>query len=124
MRKMEEKQFGFEMITWLMTHDPLTAKMMESVKMTKVEDYTGILGFFGCNWFIRQAERDGRKDPKVYTKDDKILVETYGRNNDIVIVIDDIKYFWLVDSYLLLCFVQNEFTMSLFNKRMEAIYGD
>ena len=121
---MKTKEFVFELTNWLCLHDKSFARMMCGVQMTKVENYTGILNFMGANWFLKQAERDGRSDPKIYTQDGKIIVELDAKDTDQVIVIDDIKYFYLIDSFILLSFIQNKEAMDLFHSRLEAIYGD
>ena len=123
---MKAKVFSFELINWMATHDEIFARMMMGVKLTKVKDYTGVLNFMGANWFIKhiENERPGRSDPKIYTQDGKIIVELEGRDADQVIVIDDIKYFYLIDSFMLLSFIQNKEAMDLFHNRLEVIYGD
>lgn len=121
---MKAKEFGFELTNWLATHDVSFARMMTGVKMTKVNEYTGFLNFFGANWFIKQEDRDGRLDPKIYTQDGKIIVEVCGRDSDITIIMDNLETFYLIDSYMLLSFTQNKEAMDLFHSRLEAIYGD
>lgn len=121
---MKVKQFVFEMTNWLCLHDEVFARMMCGVQMTKLDGYTGILNFLGANWFLKPAERDGRSDPKIYTKEGKIIIELEGKDSDQVIVVDDIKYFYLIDSFMLLSFIQNKEAMDLFHSRLEEIYGD
>lgn len=121
---MKKEMFAFEMTNYLTAHDPLFAKMMMNVKMSKVDGYTVLSGLFGANWFVKKVERSEKLDPKIYTEDGKLFIEIYGKGRDNIIILDDVKYFWLIDSYILLCLAQNEFVMDLFNKRMEVIYGD
>ena len=112
------------MTNYLVSHDPLFAKMMTGVKVSKVDGYTVLSGLFGANWFVKKVERREKLNPKIYTEDGKLFIEIYGKDRDNITILDDVRYFWLIDSYILLCLTQDKWAMDLFNKRMEAIYGD